>query len=87
VPAGIARIFGRGKSHGKGAHAAAGLPPARADEQVEGIVQKRGVRGFNERLLRVHTEPNNGLRPRRRIVRITSGIPPENRAGLFCEFA
>jgi hypothetical protein len=56
------------------------VPTARADEAIEGVVENRRVGRRHEGLLRVHPEPDDRLLPCRRIVRIATGVFPEDGA-------
>src|SRR5690606_39079969 len=87
VPAGVAWIVGGRKSHRKRPEVPAGKPAPASDQPVEGFVEDWRVGGLDERLLSVHAKPDDRFRPCRRVIRIASGVAPENRAAFLRHLA
>ncbi|MDB6037257.1 MAG: hypothetical protein JWM99_1098, partial [Verrucomicrobiales bacterium] len=77
IPATAVLRFNGGKSHRKASQSIARKPPALPCQLIKSAVQSRSVRRLSKRFFVVFPQPNDRLRPRGSISRITTGILPE----------
>src|SRR5918996_2613751 len=80
MPACIARIVGGRKPDGERPEVPARTPATRPDKLVERLVEVPRIGGPREGFSAIVAEPDHGLGPCRRVVRIAAGIPPQDGA-------
>lgn len=83
VPARIARIVNRRKSHRKGPDTRARPPVSRTHQLIERLMQYRLIHRLPKWLLIVVTQTNYRLGPGSPISLLAAQIAPKNRAALF----
>jgi hypothetical protein len=85
VPAGVAGVVRVREPDRERAKAVAREPASGPDQLVERLVQRGRVDGGAEQVAAVPVQPDDGLRPGRRVTGVSAGLPPQERPAFIGE--